>query len=59
LRTGRDHRRAHTRQTKARQRFAQPMLSIHERDFEPTDRTVAGNWESQCRCQAILGVGSW
>ncbi len=45
LRTGRDHRRAHTRQTKARQRFAQPMLSIHERDFEPTDRTVAGNWE--------------
>ena len=45
LRTGRDHRRAHTRQTKARQRFAQPMLSIHERDFEPTERTVAGNWE--------------
>jgi len=45
LRTGRDHRRAHTRQTKARRRFAQPMLSIHERDFEPTDRTVAGNWE--------------
>ena len=21
------------------------MLSIHERDFEPTDRTVSGNWE--------------
>ena len=45
LRTGRDHRRAHTRQIRAGRRFAQPMLSIHDRDFEPTDRSVPGHWE--------------
>ncbi len=45
LRTGRDHRRAHTRATKARRRFAQPMLSIHEREFAPSDRSVPGHWE--------------
>lgn len=45
LRTGRDHRRAHTRLIRAGRRFAQPMLSIHDRGFEPTDRTVPGNWE--------------
>jgi len=45
LRTGRDHRRAHTRIVRARRRFAQPMLSVHDRGFDPTDRTVAGHWE--------------
>lgn len=45
LRTGRDHRRGQTRQLRARRRFAQPMLSVHERGFEPTDRTQAGHWE--------------
>ena len=40
LRTGRDHRRAHTRATKARQRFAQPMLSMHDHEFALSDRTV-------------------
>lgn len=45
LRTGRDHRRAHTRQIRAGRRFAQPMLSVHERGFEPTDRTTPGHWE--------------
>jgi len=45
LRTGRDHRRGHTRQIRARRRFAQPMLSVHERGFEPTDRSEAGHWE--------------
>jgi len=45
LRTGRDHRKAHTRQVRSRRRFAQPMLSVHDRGFEPTDRTVAGHWE--------------
>ncbi len=45
LRTGRDHRKAHTRQVRSRRRFAQPMLSVHERGFEPSDRTVAGHWE--------------
>lgn len=45
LRTGRDHRRAHTRQIRAGRRFAQPMLSVHERGFDPADRTVAGHWE--------------
>nr|WP_218118424.1 IS30 family transposase [Tessaracoccus oleiagri] len=44
-RTGRDHRRAHTREIRAGRRFAQPMLSIHQRDFAPADRTQAGHWE--------------
>lgn len=45
LRTGRDHRRGHTRQLRAGRRFAQPMLSVHERGFEPTNRSEAGHWE--------------
>ncbi|WP_434812411.1 IS30 family transposase, partial [Microbacterium sp. bgisy189] len=45
LRTGRDHRRGHTRQIRAGRRFAQPMLSVHQRGFDPTDRSVAGHWE--------------
>ncbi|WP_374159913.1 IS30 family transposase [Mycobacterium sp. G7A2] len=45
LRTGRDHRRAHRRQQRRRPRFQQPMLSIHERPFEPVDRSEAGHWE--------------
>lgn len=45
LRTGREHRRGHTRQIRAGRRFAQPMLSVHERGFDPTDRSVAGHWE--------------
>jgi IS30 family transposase len=45
LRTGRDHRRGHSRQIRAGRRFAQPMLSVHERGFEPTDRSEAGHWE--------------
>lgn len=45
LRTGRDHRRGHTRQIRAGRRFAQPMLSVHERGFDPADRSEAGHWE--------------
>ena len=45
LRTSRDHRRAHTRQVRSGRRFAQPMLSVHERGFEPADRSQAGHWE--------------
>jgi len=45
LRTGRDHRRAHTRAVRSRRRFAQPMLSIHERGFDPQDRSQPGHWE--------------
>lgn len=45
LRTSRDHRRGHTRIVRAGRRFAQPMLSIHDRGFEPTDRSSAGHWE--------------
>jgi transposase, IS30 family len=26
-------------------RFAQPMLSIHQRPFDPSDRSQAGHWE--------------
>lgn len=45
LRTGRDHRRPHIRRVMTRRRFAQPMLSIHERDFDPTDRSTPSYWE--------------
>ena len=45
LRTGRDHRRAHSRVSRAGRRFAQPMLTIHERGFDPGDRTDPGHWE--------------
>ena len=46
LRTGRDHRRAHQHRNRRRPRFAQPMLSIHQRPFDPCDRSQAGHWES-------------
>ncbi|ORA21158.1 IS30 family transposase, partial [Mycobacterium angelicum] len=45
LRTGRTHRRAHQRPGRRRPRFAQPMLSIHQRPFDPADRSQAGHWE--------------
>jgi IS30 family transposase len=45
LRTGRDHRRAQQRVQRRRPRFEQPMLSIHQRPFEPEDRSQAGHWE--------------
>jgi IS30 family transposase len=45
LRTGRDHRRAHQKVERRRPRFAQPMLSVHQRPFAPGDRTEAGHWE--------------
>lgn len=45
LRTGRDHRRAQQRPTRRRPRFEQPMMSIHERPFDPLDRSEAGHWE--------------
>lgn len=45
LRTGRDHRRGQSRAVRTRRRFAQPMLSVHDRGFDPTDRSIAGHWE--------------
>lgn len=45
LRTGRDHRRAHQHVQRRRPRFEQPMLSVHQRPFEPIDRGQAGHWE--------------
>jgi IS30 family transposase len=45
LRTGRDHRRAQTRVDRRRPRFEQPMLTIHERPFQPEDRSEPGHWE--------------
>jgi transposase, IS30 family len=45
LRTGRDHRRAHQQPAQRRPRFAQPMLSIHQRPFDPGDRSEPGHWE--------------
>ena len=45
LRTGRDHRRAQQHLDRRRPRFAQPMLSVHQRPFAPHDRSEAGHWE--------------
>lgn len=45
LRTGRDHRKAHQRVDRRRPRFAEPMLTIHQRPFQPTDRSEPGHWE--------------
>lgn len=45
LRTGRDHRRAHQKLERRRPRFAQPMLTVHQRPFAFTDRAEAGHWE--------------
>ncbi len=45
LRSGRDHRRAQQRPDRRRPRFAEPMQSIHQRPFEPSDRTESGHWE--------------
>lgn len=41
-RTGRDHRRAHQRVDRRRPRFAEPMLTIHQRPFQPADRSEPG-----------------
>jgi IS30 family transposase len=43
LRTGRDHRRAHSNAKQRRPRFQQPMLSVHQRPFDPKDRSEAGH----------------
>ena len=53
LRTGRDHRRAHQNTQRRRPRFQQPMLTIHDRPFEPADRSEAGHWEGDF----IVGQG--
>lgn len=45
LRTGRENRRAHQRSERRRPRFEQTMLSVHQRPFEPGDRSQAGHWE--------------
>lgn len=45
LRTGRDHRRSHTRVSRAGRRFAQPMVTIHERGSDPDDRSDPGDLE--------------
>ncbi len=53
LRSGRDHRRAHQRVERRRPRFEQPMRSIHQRPFQPEDRSEAGHWEGDL----IVGKG--
>ncbi len=46
LRTGRQHRRAQQRRTRRRPRIDQPMRSVHERPFQPEERSQAGHWEA-------------
>lgn len=58
-RTGRDHRRGHTRQIRAGRRFAQAMLSVRQRGFEPTDRSVAGHWEGDLIVGPHSGLRPW
>lgn len=53
LRTGRDHRRGHSRQIRAGRRFAQPMLSVHDSGFEPSDRSVAGRGSHRRSAQSF------
>lgn len=45
LRTGRDHRRAQRRLERRQHRFQTPGLSVHDRPFDPHDRSVPGAWE--------------
>lgn len=45
LRSGRDHRRAQQRVERRRPRFEQPMLTIHQRPFQPDDRSELGHGE--------------
>ncbi|UOE44307.1 IS30 family transposase [Agromyces larvae] len=45
LRTGRQHRRAQQGTDRRRPRFEQPMLTIHDRPFDPADRSELGHWE--------------
>ncbi|MFC6868043.1 IS30 family transposase [Haloechinothrix salitolerans] len=58
LRTGRDHRRAHQRRDRRRPRFQQPMLTIHQRPFQPEDRSEAGHWEGD-RATWKVARGEW
>ncbi len=58
LRTGRAVRKPKRISTERRGRIAN-MVNIVERPDEANGRVVPGHWESQCCCQAILGVGSW
>ncbi|MCF3941378.1 hypothetical protein [Gordonia tangerina] len=45
LRTDRDHRRAQMRTGQRRKRFNAAMLSVHDRPFDPVDRSEPGHWE--------------
>jgi IS30 family transposase len=55
LRTGRALRRRQRRADRRSPRFGTAMRTIHDRAPEALDRTEPGHWESQCRCQAVIG----
>ncbi len=60
LRSGRPIRRnVHNTTTKQWRSQIPDAVSIHDRPKSVDQRRRAGHWESQCCCQAILGVGSW
>jgi IS30 family transposase len=65
LRTKRGHRRAHQRNERRRPRFEQPMLTIHQRPFQPEVRSRPGTGnlnafvKQRLRAQALPALGRW
>ena len=59
LRTHRPHRRPRRRGDQRRGRFVVPLRMTEERPADALDRGVAGHWESQCCCQAAIGMFAW